>query len=379
MKIADVDAVVTHSPISDWVYVKVTTDTGLVGWGECSLPSKPNALLGAVHDLRKLIVGADPMHTEWCWQRMYRHAYWRGGPIQTAAISGVDIALWDIRAQSLGLPLFEALGGPVRDRIRLYANCGLSTDPTELRRRVRHAVDLGYTAVKFYPLHSFGDSGRAAMLRNVVACCEAVRDEIGEDRDFALDFHGRLSAGMAVGVEAAIRHTRPLWIEEPVLPETPNALRRLAEKFETPIAIGERLFTRFDFREVVENELASVLQPDVANAGGITEMMKLASLAEMYGLAFAPHNPNGPVQSMASVHLAAATQAFTILEHRHEYHDFMSGLIGARVPEVGPDGCLGLPTAPGLGVAVDEDFARAHADGEWIPEAFRSDGTIADW
>lgn len=359
--------------------MKVTTDTGEVGWGECSLPAKPHALLGALKDLEQLLVGADPLHTEWCWQRMHRHGYWRGGGIQTAAMSGVDIALWDIRSRRLGLPLHEALGGPVRDRIRLYANCGLSTDPDELRRRVRAAVDLGYTAVKFYPLHAFDAVLGPAVISNIVECCEAVRDEIGEDRDFSVDFHGRLTAGAAVGVEAAIRHTRPLWIEEPVLPENVGALRRLAEKFEIPIALGERLFTRWDFRQVLENEFATVLQPDVANAGGVTEMMKIAALAEMYGMGFAPHNPSGPVHSMTSIHLAAAAQAFKILEHRHQYHDFMNGLIGAEVPVVEADGCLPLPSTPGIGVSIDEGFARAHSEGEWIPEAFRGDGTIIDW
>lgn len=379
MKITDIQAFHTYSPISDWVFVRVETDQpGLVGWGECSLPGKPNALLGAVEDLKKLVVGADPTDTEWCWQRMYRHAFWRGGPIQIAALSGVDIALWDIRGKLAGQPVYKVMGGAVRDKIRLYANCGLSTDPEELRRRVRHAVSLGYTAVKFYPLPATNYVEGLSTLRQIVACCEAVRDEIGDQRDFCLDFHGRMSAGLAVEVEAAIRHTKPLWIEEPVLPETPKALQRLAEKTVIPIALGERLFTRFAFREIFENEFATVIQPDVANAGGITEMMKIAAMAETYGVGVAPHNPNGPVQSIAGMHLAAALQNFVILEHRHEHHDFLEQL-ATNIPKVGAEGYVGLPTGPGLDISVNEDFARANAEGEWIPEAYREDGTIADW
>jgi galactonate dehydratase len=379
MKITKLTPIVTYSPFSDWVYVRVDTDQpGLVGWGECSLPSKPNALAGAIEDLEKLVVGADPRDTEWCWQRMYRHAFWRGGPIQTAALSGVDIALWDIRGKIAGEPIYKLMGGAVRKRIKLYANCGLSEDPNEFRRRVRHARDLGYRIVKIYPLPSVNHVEGLAVLRRIVACCEAVRDELGEDGDFALDFHGKLAAGFAVEVEAAVRHTKPLWIEEPVLPETPTALQRLAEKFVVPIAVGERLFTKFAFREVLEKQWAAIIQPDVANAGGITEMIKIAALAETYGVGFAPHNPNGPIQSIASMHLAAGLQPFALLEHRHEHPDFI-GRLGSFVPKVEADGCVGLPPGPGLGCDINEDFARANARGNWIPEAFREDGTIADW
>lgn len=380
MKITRLNVLTTYSPISDWTYVKVETDDPSVfGWGECSLPSKPNGVEGAVRDLEKLLVGADPLDTEWCWQRMYRHGYWRGGPIQTSALSGVDIALWDIKGKVLNLPVYKLIGGAVRKRIRLYANLGLADEPEEFRRRARHALGLGYKVVKLYPLPAVGPIEGRAALDHIVACCEAVRDEVGSDRDFALDFHGRLSPGLAVVVEAALRHTRPLWIEEPVAAEGVAQLARLAEKFVTPIAVGERLVTRWAFREVFERELAAIVQPDVANAGGISELVRIAAMAEMYGLAFAPHNPNGPVQSAASLHLAAALQPFAMLEHRHEHHDFMRGLIGASVPAVEADGCTSLPTGVGLGVAVDEAFAASHSEGSWIPESFRADGSIADW
>ncbi|MCU0771120.1 MAG: galactonate dehydratase [Verrucomicrobia bacterium] len=379
MKITALKPCGLASPVSDWTYVKVETDEpGLHGWGECSLPGKTHGVQGAIRDLEKLILGADPLNTERAWQRMYRHGYWRGGPIQTSALSGVDMALWDIRGKAAGKPVYQLLGGAVREKIQLYANCGLATDPAEFRRRVRGALDQGYRVVKIYPLPAVGPVEGAATLRQIVACCEAVREEIGPDRDFALDFHGRCTASLAVQIEASVRHTQPLWIEEPTPAEAPDALRRCAEKFVLPIAAGERLFTRWAFRALLEQELVGIIQPDVANAGGVTELAKIASLAELYGVAFNPHNPNGPLQSLASLHLAAHAQAFGLLEHRHEHHDFMRRFCSV-VPKVDATGHASLPPGPGLGADLDEDFLGQNPAVVWTPEAFRADGSISDW
>ncbi len=381
MRITGISPFACGSPVTDWVFVRVDTDQpGLVGWGEASLPGKHAGVCGAVEDVSGLILGADPTDTEWCWQRIYRHAYWRGGPIQTSALSGIDVALWDIRGKLAGQPIHKLLGGPVRDRVRLYANCGLATEPEVFRTRVGDALALGYTAVKIYPLPATGPVAGPALLRQVVACCEAVRDELGPDRDFAVDCHGRMTAAVAVEVEAAIRHTHPLWLEEPVAPESPQALARCAEKFTIPIAVGERLFTRWAFRDLLEHQWAGILQPDVSNAGGITELAKIAQLAELYGVGFAPHNPNGPLQTWASLHLAAHAQAFAILEHRHEppLQAFMRKIADAIV-EVEADGHAALPAAAGLGTAIDEGALAAHPPQRFVHESFRSDGSIGDW
>lgn len=379
MKITALKSFAITSPVSDWTYVKVeTSDPDLFGWGECSLPGKPHGVQGAIRDLEKLVLGMDPLNTERAWQRMYRHGYWRGGPIQTTAMSGVDMALWDIRGKMAGRPVFELLGGSVRSRVQLYANCGLSTDPDEFRRRVRIAIDMGYRVVKIYPLPSVGPVEGKATIHQITACCEAVRDEIGEERDFALDFHGRCTASLAVQIESAVRHCGPLWIEEPTPAESVNALRRCAEKFVTPIGTGERLFTRWAFRPLLEEELVAAIQPDCANAGGITEMAKIASLAELYGVAFNLHNPNGPLQSLASMHLASHTQAFGMLEHRHEHHDFMRQFCSS-VPEVDKAGYCETSKAPGLGAEINEDFLIKHPAEDWVPEVFRKDNSIGDW
>lgn len=379
MKITALTPFVCYSPVSDLVFVKVETDEpGIFGWGECSLPSKPHGVSGAVRDLEKLILGADPERVEWIWQRMYRHAYWRGGPIQTSALSGVDMALWDIRGKIHSRSVSSLLGGPVRDRIKAYANLGLSTSPEEFRERVHIALGMGFKAVKIYPLPNVAPTEGRAAIRQIVACCEAVRDVLGDELDFAIDMHGKPSASLAIAIEAAVRHTGPLWIEEPVPAESNEALERLSQHSVTPIGVGERLFTRWAFRTILENEWAGIIQPDVANAGGISEMVRIAALAEMYGVTFAPHNPNGPVQASASLAIAAYAQNFAMLETRHTSLEW-TGRLSSYVPRVDKDGYLSMPGGIGLGVEIDEGFLRSQNTGQWIPEAFRADGSIADW
>lgn len=331
-----------------------------------------------MRDLEKLILGADPLNSEWCWQRMYRHSYWRGGPIQTSALSGVDAALWDIRGKAWGQPLHRLLGGAVRDKVKLYANIGLSNSPEDFRDRAEVALAMGYRGLKAYPLPAVGPVEGSAAIRRVAACCETLREVLGEERDFALDFHGRCSAAVAVEMEAAVRHTRPLWIEEPVPAEQTESLRRVAEKSVIPIAAGERLFTRWAFRQLLEEELVAVIQPDASNAGGISEMTKLAAMSECFGVGFFPHSPNGPLQAIASLHLSLCAPTAQWQEHRHDAVEFMAKACAAS-PVVDADGYCRPSDAPGLGADLDEDFLLAHPPGEWIPESFRVDGSIGDW
>lgn len=379
MKIRDVKAYAVAGPWVDLCFVKVETDEpGLYGWGEASLPGRSAAVAQAVRDLAPLVIGLDPRATERVWQRMYRHTYWRGGPILTSSLSGIDVALWDIRGKAAGEPVYRLLGGPVRDKIALYANIGDSSDPAELRERAARAAAMGYGSVKFYPLIENGGTDRADAVAVVVRCCEALRAELGEQRSFCVDFHGRLSVGLAVQIEAAVRHTRPLWIEEPIAAENTGAYRRLADKFQTPLALGERLFTRWGFREVFEQQYANVIQPDVSNAGGISEMMRLASMAELYGVAFAPHNPNGPLQCVANLHLAAAAPAFTVLEHLYDSVQAMAELATVS-PAARPDGYADLPTGPGLGIDLDETLLAARPSTPFVWDLYHADGGVQDW
>jgi len=379
MKIREVKAYSVAGPWVDLCFVKVETDEpGLYGWGEASLPGRSAAVAQAVRDLAPLVVGWDPLATERVWQRMYRHTYWRGGPILTSSLSGIDVALWDIRGKVAGLPVYALLGGPVRDRIALYANIGDSSIPSVLRERAAAAKALGYRAVKFYPLIETGGTDRADAVDVVARCCEAVREEIGADRNFYVDFHGRLSAGLAVQIEAAVRATRPAWIEEPLPAEDLDGYSRLADKFQTPIALGERLFTRWGFREVFERRYANVVQPDVSNAGGISEVMRIAAMAELYGVAFAPHNPNGPLQSVASLHLAAAAPAFTVLEHLFDSVDALAQLASVS-PRACPDGTAALPQGPGLGIDLQEQALAARPSSPFVWDLYHADGAVQDW
>jgi galactonate dehydratase len=379
MQIAEIKAWAVAGPLSDLCFVKATTRGGLVGWGEGSLPGKCPGVAASIGDLAHLITGMDARRIEQVWQRMVRHGYWKAGPILSSAIAAVDMALWDIRGKYYGAPVHELLGGAVRERIWLYANLGLSSDPDELRRRARGALDLGYTAVKFYPLPPVMTLEGPVAYRTVVACCEAVRDEIGPDGAFCLDFHGRCSPNVAVQMEAAVRHTQPLWIEEPTAPEDMGALQRVQEKFVIPLAVGERLNSRWQFREIFERRLADVVQPDAANCYGISEMHRIAQMAETYGVAYAPHNPNGPVQAQASLHLAAAAQNFSILEHRYDLVEEM-GEFASVSPQSTGDGWADIPTGPGLGIELDEAALDRMIIGDrWVAESYRADGSIGDW
>lgn len=379
MKITKITPHICYNAISDLVFVKVETDEpGIYGWGECSLPARANAVAGAVEDLAATIDGYDPERVEWVWQRMYRHGYWRGGPVQTSALSGIDMALWDIRGKLAGKSVAELLGGPVRDRVRAYINLGLADEPQVFAERARIALDHGFKTVKIYPLPAVALTDGNAAVRHVVACCEAVRDVIGPDLDFAVDMHGRTGPALAARIEAALRPLAPAWLEEPVLPESVSALRTLAVRSETPLAVGERLFTRWGFQQVLEDGSVGIIQPDPANAGGISELVRIAAMAEMHGVSFAPHNPNGPIQAAASLNLAAYAQSFSMLETRYDCREWTANL-STYVPTIDRDGYLPLPEGPGLGIDIDEQFLAAQTKGTWIPESFRADGSIGDW
>ncbi|MCX6970688.1 MAG: galactonate dehydratase [Verrucomicrobia bacterium] len=379
MKITDIKAYSIASPVTDWTYVKVETDEpGLFGWGEATLPTKPRGVLGAVQDLKKLLVGRNPLEIRKNWEVCYRHSYWRGGPIITSALSGVDVALWDIFGKVQKQPVYQLLGGAVRDRVPLYANLGLSNDPEEFKRRALEAKAAGYGTVKIYPLPAIQAVEGPQTFRQIVRCCEAVREVMGEEGDFAMDFHGRCSAAFAIRVEAEVRHTHPLWIEEPILPERNHEYALLRPHFKTPVATGERLFTRWGFREVFEKQLVDIIQPDVSNAGGLSEMVRIGAVAETFGMTLNPHNPNSAYQGATSLHLAFHLPNFTALEHRHEHHDFMRRYC-SFVPAVESDGAASPPAGVGIGVDMDEEFLRKNPFTDWIPESWRSDGSVGDW
>jgi galactonate dehydratase len=362
-------------PRQNWHFVEIETNEGIVGIGEASLEWRERAVAAAVDELAALLIGQDPNLIEHHWQRLHRHGFWRGGVILTSAVSAIDQALWDIKGKSLGRPVYDLLGGPTRRRIRLYTHIG-GTTPEATADDARRVVADGFTGVKMGVPRSAAASGERALLRATVARVEAVRLAVGEDVDIMLDNHGQLAPGDAIELARALAPFGLLFFEEPVPPDTPDALAKVAAaRVPIRLATGERLFTKWDYWPVLTAGLIDVAQPDICHAGGISELRKIAALAEACYVKIAPHNPNGPVATMASAHLAAAIPNFLILE-------FAEQPLREEVQRQGlvvRDGWAELPDRPGLGIELNDEVIAAHpyAAGSYEP-AFGQDGAVAD-
>lgn len=369
MKIVSVEAF----PVPPrWVFCKIQTDEGITGWGEASLEGHAATQVAAVHQQCPILIGEDPRRIEYLWQGMYRAGFYRGGPVMMSAISGIDQALWDIFGKSAGLPVYQLLGGACRDTVRVYGGCGGET-PEAIRDSARACVEAGFTAMKFCPCDPMEIVDGLDVIKKVERRMAAAREGAG-DADIALDFHGRVSPAMAVVLADVLAPYRPYFIEEPVQCENVDALVRVARATPIPIATGERLYGRHGFREVVEKEAAAILQPDLCHAGGITEVRKIAAMAETHYMAVAPHCPLGPIALAACIQFAMCTPNFLIQEHGHLGEGYI------RNPFSDTGGCLSVPDAPGLGIEVDEDAVRAMPWTEWeTPRLFHSDGSVADW
>ncbi len=360
-----------------WLFVKIETDEGLIGYGEC-LGDKAFVIAEAVKSFEHALIGEDPRRITHLWQILYRAPFWRGGPILNAAISGIEIALWDILGKSLGVPVWQLLGGAVRDRIRVYRHLPGKT-PDELAANARQIVSEGYTAFKFCPFERVKPVDHYSVVENAAARVAAVREAVGFGIDILLDFHGRVSPPMAIWMEEAFRPYRPMFVEEPVLPENGEAMAKLAPQFKTPIATGERLFTKGGFREILEKGAATVLQPDPCVCGGILETRQIAAMAEVYYASLAPHNPYGPINFAACLQVDAAAPNFLIQEF---LFPIALGEGYLKNPIVVENGFAALPTRPGIGFELDEEFLNAHPLGElqdvgrWFHD---DDGSMADW
>ncbi|GAA2132983.1 galactonate dehydratase [Actinomadura napierensis] len=367
-----------------WLFCRVETDDGLVGWGEPVVEGRAETTRAAVHELADLLLGADPRRVEDLWQTMTKAAFYRGGPVLSSAVAGLDQALWDILGRSLGVPVHQLLGGAVRDRVRVYGWVG-GDEPGEVGDEAAAQIAAGLTAVKI------NASGRAAALPPVaqidaiVRRAATVREAIGDDADFAVDFHGRITLPAARRLIPLLEPYRPMFVEEPVLPELTHRLGDIVASTTTPIACGERLFSRAEFLPALRAGVA-VVQPDLSHAGGISEVRRIASLAEVYGALFAPHCPLGPLSLAASLQVAFATPNFLIQEqsigihynHGAEVLDYLAD----RSPFAFVDGSIERWDAPGLGIEIDEDeVRRADRTGHrWRPPVWRHpDGGHAEW
>jgi galactonate dehydratase len=362
MKIVDVKSYVLGTAWRNLTFVRVITDEGLEGVGEVRMVNHTDALSGYLAEaVPRYVIGHDPANVEDLVQRMYRNDYARAGEIAMSAIAVIEIACWDIMGQSLGKPVYQLLGGAVRDRIKAYANGWYTVErtPHEFHQAAKRVIEKGYRALKLDPFGAgFYELDRAEKSK-AVALVEAVRDAVGPDSEILVEMHGRFNPATAVEIARELEPFKPSWIEEPVPPENLAALKKVAEKVSIPVATGERLHTRYDYRTLFELQAADIIQPDITQFGGLLETKKLAAWAEIYYVLVAPHNVGGPVSTAAALHFAASTPNFKIQEHFNDFTESWVKTAAPGNPEV-VDGHFALPQGPGLGVKLNLDIVREH-------------------
>ncbi|MFN8525309.1 MAG: galactonate dehydratase [Chloroflexota bacterium] len=358
MKITRVETLFFKSgSADDWLFVKISTDEGLVGYGEASNAARIAAT--AVEELGSRLVGLDPGRIEEHWQSLYRvYHNVRGGPIATAAISGIEIALWDIKGKALGVPVYELLGGRFRERLRAYGNGwsqGVNSPETAAEAAAR-AVEQGYRALKWDPFGPVNPHIEPERLRESIAQIRAVRAAVGPDVELLIEAHGKLNVNNAIRAGRMMEAYDPYFFEEPVDPENVDAMVKVAAEINVPVATGERLYTKFGFRELLAKQAADIIQPDVCHTGGILETKKIAAMAEAYYVPIAPHNPFGPINTAAAIQVDACTPNFLIQEmiirHLPTYRQLLTEPLEPR------DGYLEIPTRPGIGYELNEEFIR---------------------
>lgn len=357
-----------------WCFLKMYTDEGLVGNGEAIVEGRAKTVMQAVEELEYYLVGEDPRKIEHHWQSMYRHAFYRGGPVLSSALSGVEQAMWDILGKSLEVPVYQLLGGACRDKIRIYSGCGGGT-PEACAKNAKTLVDKGFTALKTgvgkVPMRIV-DTPK--VINEAIEKFAAMREAVGDEVDIGIDFHGQVSPAMAIRLAQAYEPYKPMFIEEPCLPENVDTMVTVARSTSIPVATGERLFTKWGFREILEKQAAAILQPDLCHAGGIFECRKIAAMAETYYAAIAPHNPLGPISLAACFQLDACTPNFLVQEHTTLGEGYL------KEPFVMEDGYVDIPRKPGLGIELDEEAIKSKLGHDWhSPQVYHEDGSVGDW
>ena len=367
-----------------WLFVRVETDAGTVGWGEASLEGHAEAVAGAFAALRDRFMGHDADAIEDVWQVAHRLGFYRGGPVLMSALSGLDQALWDLKGKALGVPVWHLLGGKVRSRVPVYAWIG-GDRPHDVAANARARQTQGFHAVKMNATEDIGWLDSPRVLEATVARLEAVQ---GQGMEAGLDFHGRVHRAMARQLARALEPLHPLFIEEPVLSEHPEALAQLAAQTSVPIALGERLYSRWDFKPFFEASCVDIVQPDLSHAGGISECRRIAAMAEAYDVALAPHCPLGPIALAACLQVATTSINFVIQEmslgihYNDAEHDLLT-YVADPAPFAVSDGMVPVPQGPGLGVEIDEAKVREAAGRMtkgWRNPVWRGpDGAVREW
>lgn len=368
-----------------WLFVKVETDEGISGWGEPIVEGRALTVEAAVHELSDYLIGKDPFLIEDHWNVMYRGGFYRGGAVHMSAIAGIDQALWDIKGKALNVPVHQLLGGQCRDRIKVYSWIG-GDRPSDVARNAREMVERGFTALKLNGAEELQIVDSYAKIDAIVETIGTVRDAVGPHVGIGADFHGRVHRPMAKVLAKALDPFRLMFIEEPVLSENYEALKEIANHTSTPIALGERLYSRWDFKNILSGGYVDIIQPDLSHAGGITECRKIASMAEAYDIALAPHCPLGPIALAACLQIDAVSYNAFIQEqslniHYNQDNDILDYITNREVFDY-KDGFVSIPQGPGLGVEVDEAYVieRAKTGHRWRNPVWRhEDGSFAEW
>ena len=369
-----------------WQFLKMYTDTDIYGLGEPVLEGHTNAVEAVIREFEEYLIGKDPMMIEHHVQALYRGGFYRGGPLMLSAISGIEQAMWDIKGKYYNCPVYEMLGGKCRDKIRMYTHVKRAAvagdfSVEEMLQIAKQRLDEGYTALKYSIIPPIKAIDNPQNTRKHVERFAAVREAIGESVDLAIDFHGRVSPAMAVRLCEELKPYHPFFIEEPCLPENVDCMVNIARSTTVPIAAGERLFGKWQYRELLEKQAVSVVQPDICHCGGIFEGRKIAAMAELYFGSVAPHNPLGPISLAACLQLDTCIPNFLVQEHPGNLDKSDLGVGYVTEPFVIKNGHIDVPTKPGLGVELDENALQDKIyDGKWItPRQYYEDGSIADW
>lgn len=369
-----------------WMFLKMYTDTDLVGLGEPVLEGHCNAVEAVIKEFEEYLIGKDPMQIEHHVQALYRGGFYRGGPLMLSAISGIEQAMWDIKGKYYNCPVYEMLGGKCRDKIRMYTHIKRAGVPAEfpLETMLEIADERladGYTALKYSIIPPIKAIDSPENVKKHVERFAAVRERIGMGVDLAIDFHGRVSPAMAVRLAEELKPYMPMFIEEPCLPENVDCMVNIARSTSIPIAAGERLFGKWQYRELLEKQAVSVVQPDICHCGGIFEGRKIATMSELYYGTIAPHNPLGPISLAACLQLDACTPNFLVQEHPGNPDKSDLGVGYIKNPFVIEKGYIAIPTGSGLGVELDEEALKDKIyDGSWTtPRLSFEDGSWAEW
>lgn len=367
-----------------WIFIKISTDEGIEGWGEMISGTKTDTVVAGAYEMGKRIIGRNPFEIERIWQELHR-SFFRGGPINGTIVSGIEMALWDIKGKALNVPVYELLGGAARDRIMVYSWIG-GDRPDDVVREAIDRRDRGFKAIKMNATEELHYIDSFDKIQAVVDRVKSIRDAVGFDLNIGVDFHGRVHKGMAKVLAKELEPYKLMFLEEVVLPENEEAFREIANHTSTPLATGERLYSRWEFKNLLKEGAIDIIQPDIALCGGILETRKIAAMAEAFDVAVAPHAPYGPIALAATLQLDVCTPNVFIQEqslgiHYNKGFDLLDFVKNKEIFQY-KDGYLEIPKGPGLGLEIDEELVeKVSAEGlYWTNPSWKNyDGTIAEW